>query len=66
LGVQGPDPEADGISTYRLTDIATHIEQEWSVSYTLSALSKLLRRIGLSWQKARPAHPRGIVPRRVV
>lgn len=59
--LQGPDPEADGISTYRLIDIATHIEQEWSVSYTLSALSKLLRRIGLSWQKARPAHPQGDV-----
>jgi transposase len=57
--LQGPDPEADGMSSYRLLDIAAHIEQRWSVSYTLSALSKLLRRMGLSWQKARPAHPKG-------
>jgi transposase len=62
--LQGPDPEADGMSTYRLLDIAAHIETEWSVSYTLSALSKLLRRMGLSWQKARPAHPRGDVEAR--
>lgn len=62
--LQGPDPEADGMSTYRLIDIAAHIEHEWSVSYTLSALSKLLRRIGLSWQKARPAHPQGDVEAR--
>ncbi len=27
--------------------------------YTLSALSRLLRRMGRSWQKARPAHPKG-------
>ena len=57
--LQGPNPEADGMSSYRLLDIAAHVEQRWGVSYTLSALSKLLRRMGLSWQKARPAHPKG-------
>jgi len=57
--LRGPDPEVDGISSYRLLDIAAHIQELWGVTYTLSALSKLLRRIGLSWQKARPAHPKG-------
>jgi transposase len=57
--LRGPDPERDGLSSYRLLDIAAHIEQRWGVSYTLSALSRLLRRMGLSWQKARPAHPKG-------
>ena len=57
--LRGPDPEADGMSSYRLLDIAAHIEQRWAVPYTLSALSRLLRRMGLSWQKARPAHPKG-------
>jgi transposase len=57
--LQGPDPERDGLSSYRLLDIAAHIERRWSVSYTLSALSRRLRRMGLSWQKARPAHPKG-------
>ena len=57
--LQGPDPEADGMSSYRLLDIAGHIEERWDVPYTLSALSRLLRRMGRSWQKARPAHPKG-------
>jgi transposase len=55
----GPDPEADGISSYRLLDIATHIQERWAVSYGLSALSRMLHRMGLSWQTTRPAHPKG-------
>ncbi len=55
--LQGPDPEVDGMSSYRLLDIAAHIEQRWAVSYTLSALSRMLHRMGLSWQTTRPAHP---------
>ncbi len=57
--LRGPDPEADGMSSYRLLDIAAHILERWAVSYTLSALSRLLRRMGLSWQTTRPAHPKG-------
>lgn len=57
--LQGPDPEMDGLSRYRLLDIAAHILERWAVSYTLSALSRLLRRMGLSWQTTRPAHPKG-------
>ncbi len=39
------------MSSYRLLDIATHIQERWGVPYTLSALSKLLRRMGLSWRR---------------
>src|SRR5919202_4557029 len=56
--LRGPDPERDGSSTYRLVDIAAHIEARYGVSYTISALSKLLRRMNLSWQKTRPKHPK--------
>lgn len=56
---KGPDPEKDGVSTYRLVDIAEWIATQWGKRYTLSGLSKLLRRIGLSWQKERPSHPKG-------
>jgi transposase len=57
-GLEGPDPERDGISTYRLVDIAQHIETAYKVSYSLSALwRRRLGRLGLSWQKARPVHP---------
>jgi len=55
----GPDPEANGISSYRLPDIAARIQKRWAVSYGLSALSRMLRRMGLSWQTTRPAHPKG-------
>ena len=55
----GPDPDRDGVSTYRLVDIAEWVERKWDLKYTLSGMSKLLRRIGLSWQKARPTHPQG-------
>jgi transposase len=54
----GPDPEVDGISSFRLLDIAAHIQERWAVSYTLSALSRLLHRMGLSWQTTRPVHPK--------
>ena len=62
--LRGPDPERDGLSSYRLLDIAAHVQACWDVRYTLSALSRLLRRVGLSWQKARPAHPKGSVAAR--
>ena len=54
----GPNPEADSLSSYRLVDIAGHIEQRWSVSYGLSSASRLLHRMGLSWQTPRPVHPK--------
>ena len=54
----GPDPEADGISSYRLLDIAAHIQECWAASYTLSALSRMLHRMDLSWQTTRPVHPK--------
>ena len=56
---KGPDPEQDGISTYRLVDIAEWIAAKWGERYTLSGLCKLLHRLGLSWQKTRPSHPKG-------
>jgi transposase len=57
--LQGPDPERDGLSSFRLLDIAAHVEACWGVRYTLSGLARLLHRMELSWQKARPAHPKG-------
>jgi transposase len=57
--LEGPDPERDGISTWRLADIGASIAERYAVNYTSSALSKLMRRLRLSWQKARPSHPRG-------
>ncbi len=61
LLLRGPDPERDGVSAYTREDIAGLIERRFGRRYhpaSLSAsLSKVLRRIGFSRQKARPAHP---------
>ncbi len=54
----GPDPEVDGLSSYRLLDIAAHIQKRWAASYGLSALSRMLHRMDLSWQTTRPVHPK--------
>ncbi len=59
--LKGPDPEVDGVSRYRLLDIAAHIQERWAASYTLSALSRMLHRMGLSWQTTRPVHPKADV-----
>jgi transposase len=55
----GPKPERDGISSYTLPDLCVWVERRFKVRYEESGMSRLVRRLGLSWQKARPRHPRG-------
>jgi transposase len=55
--LEGPDPEVDGISAYTLEDLASIAKQKWSVSYHPSSMSRAVRRLGFSRQKARPHHP---------
>ncbi len=57
LILRGPDPEQDGISSWTRADIADLIEQRFGHRYHVSSLSKILRRLGFSRQKARPVHP---------
>jgi transposase len=57
--LRGPDPERDGISAWRLADICAHAERAYGVRYSGWGMSRLLRRLGLSRQKARPRHPQG-------
>lgn len=57
LLLRGPDPERDGVSAYTREDIAGLIERHFGKRYHPSSLSKVLRRMGFSRQKARPAHP---------
>ena len=57
--LRGPDPERDGASAWRLVDICAHAEQAYGVRYSGWGMSRLLKRLGLSRQKARPWHPRG-------
>jgi transposase len=53
----GPDPEVDGISAYTLEDLTEIVESRFGVAYHPSSMSRVVRRLGFSHQKARPHHP---------
>jgi transposase len=57
--LRGPSPERDGVSAWRLVDICDHAERAYGVRYSEWGMSRLLKRLGLSHQKARPRHPQG-------
>ena len=57
--LRGPDPERDGVSAWRLVDVRAHAEEAYGVRYSGWGMSCLLKRLGLSRQKARPRHPEG-------
>ena len=57
LILRGPDPERSGLSSYTREDIALSIEQRFDKRYHPASLSKVLRRMGFSRQKARQVHP---------
>lgn len=52
----GPDPEVDGVSTWRLIDLCRIVHERFGVGYDESGLGKLLHRLDLSWQTPRPRH----------
>ena len=56
--LDGPDVEATGLSAWTLSELCREVEERWGVSYHPSHMGKLMRRLGLSWQKARPSHPK--------
>jgi transposase len=57
--LRGPNPERDKVSAWRLVDACARAEQAYGVRYSGWGMSRLLRRLGLSRQKARPRHPQG-------
>jgi transposase len=57
LVLRGPDPERDGVSSWRARDLCRIVEDRCGVSYTENGMLRLLHDLGLSWQKARPIHP---------
>lgn len=54
----GPDPEVDGISAYTREDLARICETRFGKGFHPSSMSRILRRLGFSRQKARPSHPK--------
>lgn len=55
--IAGPDPEKDGLSAYTLEDLCAIAKQRFAVRYQPTGMSKLIKRLGFSRQKARPHHP---------
>lgn len=58
LVVDGPDVEKTGLSAWTLADLCREVKQRWNVSYHEAHMSRLMRKLGLSRQKARPSHPK--------
>ena len=56
--LDGPDVEATGLSAWTLGELCREVETRWGVHYHEGHLSKLVRKLGLSRQKARPSHPK--------
>jgi transposase len=54
---RGPDPERDGIAAWTRADLCGWLEARFGKVFHPSSLSRVLRRLDLSRQKARPAHP---------
>ena len=57
LILKGPDPETDGISAYTLEDLVRIVEERFGVPFHPASMSRVVRRLGFSRQKARPSHP---------
>lgn len=53
----GPDVEASGLSAFTLEDLAKICEERFGKSMHPWSLGRLLTKLGLSRQKARPIHP---------
>lgn len=55
--LRGPDPERDGVSSWRIVDLCRLAEQRLGVSYRPSGMLRLVKSLDLSWRKTRPCHP---------
>jgi transposase len=53
----GPDP-ADGLSAFTREDLVRICEARFGKSFHPASLGRILKRLGLSRQKARPSHPK--------
>ena len=56
--VDGPDVEKTGLSAWTLSDLCGEVKRRWNVSDHAAHISKLMRKLGLSRQEARPSHPK--------
>ena len=57
LILDGPDPEVDGLSSWTLPELCRVIEERFAKRLHPASLSRVVRRMGFSRQKARQRHP---------
>lgn len=55
---RGPDPEADGCCAWTRADLCRWLAAQCGKTYHPSSMTRVLRRLGFSRQKARPHHPK--------
>ena len=55
--LKGPDPERDGVCAWTRADLCGWLEANFAKTYHPSSMTRVLRRMGFSRQKVRPAHP---------
>jgi transposase len=55
--LRGPDPERGELSSWTLSDLCRFIEARFDKRMGSPSMSRVVRRLGLSRQKARPVHP---------
>jgi transposase len=55
---RGPDPDADGCCAWTRADLCRWLETQCGKTYHPSSMTRVLRRLGFSRQKARPFHPK--------
>jgi transposase len=56
--LRGPNPERDGCCAWTRGDLCRWMAGHFGKTYHPSSMTRVLRRLGFSRQKARPAHPR--------
>ena len=54
---RGPDPGRDGVAAWTRADLCFWLEARFGKPFHPSSLSRVLRRLEMSRQKARPVHP---------
>ena len=54
---RGPDPQRDGAAAWTRADLGRWLEGRFGKAFHPSSLSRVLGRLDLSRQKARPVHP---------
>lgn len=55
--LRGPDSEKGEPSSWTLPDLCRFIEERFGKHMCPQSMSRVVRRVGLSWQKTRPVHP---------